>query len=162
MTESGNPNPTSRHGDDSHPTQPIPTMPPPLPPARTATPPARSAPDKGLILAGAWLACSIVVGLWLMISSHSIASDEVRLGPIPGTSTTSYGGDAYTGIQNAAANTANGVRALARFDSVQARIERRESSRTNIGIGFIVIGIGVANFNVALMRRPAQRPNTPA
>ncbi|GCD88573.1 hypothetical protein [Nocardioides sp. LS1] len=161
MTESDNPN--SRSGDDAHPTQPIPRMPPPLPPAPAASPrPARPAPDKGLILAGAWLACSIVVGLWLMISSHSIASDEVRLAPIPGTSTTSYGGDAYTGIQNAAANTVNGVRALARFDSVQARVERRESSRTNVGIGFIVIGIGVANFNVALMRRSTPRTSTPA
>lgn len=110
--------------------------------------------DAELVIAALWLACSLAVGLWLMISSHTIASHDVSMRTIAETNAQAYGGDAYTGIQNATANTANAVKALARFDDANARIERRVSSRANIGIGFIVISIGVVNFNLALRRRP--------
>jgi hypothetical protein len=113
----------------------------------------RLGPDSGLVLAALWLVCSIAFGLWLMISSHSIASRDVGVGHIATTRSQAYGGDAYTGMQNAAANTANAVRTLAVFDGTNARIERRVSSRADIGIGFIVISIGVVNFNMALKRR---------
>ncbi len=106
------------------------------------------------MVAGLWLVCSLAVGLWLMASSHSIAGHDVKLHPTALTNSQAYGGDAYTGIQNATANTANNVRALAAFQNTNARIERRVSSRANIGIGFIVISIGVVNFNMALRRRP--------
>ena len=47
---------------------------------------------------------SIILGF--MASGYSIGSFELE---------TSYGGDAYTGIQNAAAQTANNVRDLAKI-----------------------------------------------
>jgi hypothetical protein len=114
---------------------------------------ARRSLDASLVVAALWLACSLAVGLWLMISSHSIASHDVGIGHLEGTNSASYGGDAYTGIQNAGADTANAVKALAKFDDANARIGRRVSSRANIGIGFIVISLGVGNLNMALRRR---------
>lgn len=61
-------------------------------------------------------------------------------------SSASYGGDAYTGIQNAAAQTANNVRAL--------------SEIVNTGLGFILIAIGlIAIFYFAVQLGKKQGEN---
>lgn len=120
----------------------------------------RSRPDLGIVVASAWLVCSVIVGLWLMFSSHSIASNNVTVRHLPATNGQAYGGDAYTGIQNASADTANAVKALAEFDDANARIGRRVSERADIGIGFLVISIGVVNFNMALRRKSASPAET--
>ena len=77
---------------------------------------------------------------------------------------TSYGGDAYTGIQNAASDTEHavvvGVNELATFQlALQQAIAAQDSQRSadleahvQDGLGFLIIGIGVLNLTVAMTR----------
>jgi hypothetical protein len=81
-------------------------------PQETPTTPSERKPLLAKIVASIWLAASILIGIGL----------------INGAQLVTYGGDAYTGIQNAAA-------------------------RTTIAVGWVVIGTGVIAF-VTAFRRP--------
>jgi len=88
--------------------------------------------------------------------------------PTPSLSASSehlfYGGDAYTGIQNAASDTehavVHGVNQLAAFQlALQRAVAEQDSQRaatthseTQKGLGFLIIGVGVLTFTVALTR----------
>jgi hypothetical protein len=119
-----------------------------------------------LALAMLWLIASVIVGLKLIQDEP----DEVSaLGvPTPTLSASSehifYGGDAYTGIQNAASDTEHavveGVNQLAAFQlALQQAMAEQDSRRSSSmqsemqkGLGFLIIGLGVLNFTVALTR----------
>jgi len=53
-----------------------------------------SAPNAALVLASAWLVCSLVVGLYLTISSFAIANNDIGVSGTPLTGHQFYGGDA--------------------------------------------------------------------
>jgi hypothetical protein len=83
-----------------------------------------------------------------------------------------YGGDAYTGIQNAAAYTeqavVNGVNELATFQlALQKAVAAEDahhsaSAQAHVedGLGFLSIGVAVVNLTVALTRLTNARDTT--
>lgn len=119
-----------------------------------------------LALAVLWLIGSVIAGVNLML--HDPIEDSALDVSTPSLSASSgqvsYGGDAYTGIQNAAANTesavVDGVNELGTFElALQQAMDDQESRRSQSmqfelrnGLGFLIIGIGVLNFTVALTR----------
>jgi hypothetical protein len=119
-----------------------------------------------LALAMVWLVASVIVGAELMQAETANVSAPTV--PIPALSPTSehsvYGGDAYTGIQNAASDTehslVDGVNQLAAFQLALAQaVAKQDSQRSSSmqseiqkGLGFLIIGLGVLNFTVALTR----------
>lgn len=137
------------------------------------TPPPDATRQRGswlrwipLTLATLWLIVSTIVGVKL-IQSEPAEVSALNV-PTPTLSASSdhvfYGGDAYTGIQNAASDTEHavveGVNELAKFQlALQRSVAEQDSKRSsNIqseiqqGLGYIVIGLGVLTFIVALTR----------
>jgi hypothetical protein len=124
-----------------------------------------------LLLAVAWLIPSVLVGLNLIQDKPNRAeSISVTTPSLTASSDlVTYGGDAYTGIQNAAAYTekavVDGTNELAAFQLDLAKAEaaadaRRSASnqaRLEDGLGFLIIGVAVVNLTIALSRvfRPA-------
>jgi hypothetical protein len=138
---------------------------PPRSPAITRTR-GRWIPWSTLALAVFWLIASVIAGIGLIRDDPEAASALTVSPPTLSSSSghASYGGDAYTGIQNAASDTehavVNGVNKLGAFQlalqqAVAAQEARRSShlqSQVQDGLGLLIIGIGVLNFTVALTR----------
>jgi hypothetical protein len=115
-----------------------------------------------LTLATLWLIASVIVGVQVIQAKPAEVS-ALRV-PTPSLSASSehlfYGGDAYTGIQNAASDTEHavvqGVNQLAAFQLALQRADSRRArtthSETQKGLGFLIIGVGVLTFTVALTR----------
>jgi hypothetical protein len=137
----------------------------------------------GLALAGLLLGVSLATGIWLIVvggrapaltmpgGSGPISLGATRADLTAVSKLQIYGGDAYTGIQNAAADTehsvVDGVNALAAeigdLDNARATFDRDVATATaqahqkqlahlSIGVGVAVVGIGIATFTVALFR----------
>jgi hypothetical protein len=122
----------------------------------------RGTRTASLLLATLWLAVSIGAGIWMIASSPTHKNVDVRVTHLTASSEeTEYGGDAYTGIQNAASDTehavVDGVNGLARmeFNLAQASMEQRHDDAAHLadGVGFLIIGIGVATFILTLQRQ---------
>lgn len=119
-----------------------------------------------LALAVGWLIPSVIFGLKLIQDEPSAAS-ALNVTP-PNLSAMSahilYGGDAYSGIQNAASDTEHavvkGTNALAAFElSLQQAAAAQDAARSansqariEDGLGFLLIAIAVLNCTVALGR----------
>ena len=121
-----------------------------------------SARLAGVLIASVWLAISIGVGIWLIVATPG-GSTKFSVRSIHLTAASqqqSYGGDAYTGIQNAASDTehavVDGVNVMTDTQVALARssAEQRHDIAAHIavGLGALVIGVGVANFTQALRR----------
>jgi len=116
-----------------------------------------------MILASVWLLVSIVVGLILMTGGPNKSGDVRATLPSLSSSASrsAYGGDAYTGIQNAAADTENAVIAsansLAQLELTLAQATSQSAAasgkNTQFGIGFLIIALAVGIF-VLTLRRP--------
>lgn len=119
-----------------------------------------------LAVACVWLVASVVIGMEIMKGSSSASPSLSATMPqlTPSAKRMSYGGDAYTGIQNAAAETensviksANGLAELA-VDLENASADYNRGlvqdavSPLAKGLGFLIIGVGVVNFTIALSR----------
>jgi hypothetical protein len=119
-----------------------------------------------VLLAVAWLVPSVMVGLHL-IQDTPPASVSLSATPPNLTASSelnSYGGDAYTGIQNAAAYTekavVDGVNGLATFQlDLQKELAAQDASRAadsqahiEDGLGFLIIGVAVVYFTLAITR----------
>ena len=115
-----------------------------------------------LVLASLWLIASIVVGAVLMLGGPTQPADSTTTLPNLTSSATKelYGGDAYTGIQNAAADTENavvkGTNGLAQLQlsiaQSQAAADKGAAKNLEFGLGFLIIGVGVLTFTSALQR----------
>jgi hypothetical protein len=119
-----------------------------------------------LALAMIWLFASVFVGVRLMqdeaakVTAPSVPTPALS----PSSEHTLYGGDAYTGIQNAASDTEHslveGVNQLATFQlALQQAVAEQDNQRSSSmraemqkGLGFLIIGLAVLNFTVALTR----------
>ncbi len=136
------------------------SVPPPAAPAR--------APRRGpglvnllsLALASLLLAGSIAVGVWLVTSAPVAPSAPAAAELTREASRQSYGGDAYTGIQNAAADTeqsvvagANSINGFAR-DLRVAEINAESSWWGHLwkGLAALIIVLASANFITVLQR----------
>jgi hypothetical protein len=113
-----------------------------------------------------------LAGLWLIASVAAAASlyTGVRTGPVHLTASSPlvaskaersmYGGDAYTGIQNAAADTEQAVVSGANGLATQAQELADSSAGFNQGmvnhlregVAVLIVGVGILNFTVALSR----------
>ncbi|MFL6239073.1 MAG: hypothetical protein ACJ735_06235 [Actinomycetes bacterium] len=113
-----------------------------------------------LVLATVWLIASVGAGVWLFTSTKA---DAVHLRATRPTLTAqsthdSYGGDAYTGIQNTASDTEHAVvegsNELAgvsqELADSSAEFNRTLAKRVQQGLGVLVIGVGLLNFTLAL------------
>jgi hypothetical protein len=147
---------------------PDPTQLPPAPmtpsPSQSSTsqgthPPARSRGVTLRVLAVLWLVAAGTGGGWLIASAPK---DTVALRTsVPSltakSSHTLYGGDAYTGIQNAASDTeqsvVDGVNALgetAKALAVESAQRQQDLlSQIQIGLGMLIISAGLINVTVA-------------
>jgi hypothetical protein len=119
-----------------------------------------------LALAVLWLIMSVVVGLKLMQDNPEAVSALDVSTPQLATSSDHvvYGGDAYSGIQNAASDTehavVDGVNEMAKFQlQLQQAVATEDRQRWSLmqskiedGFGYLVIGVGVLNLTVALTR----------
>jgi hypothetical protein len=116
-------------------------------------------PIVAIAIASVWLVASLAVGFVVITGGQ--AGDPVTASPPQLSSLTQqqfYGGDAYTGIQNAAADTQNavvsGVNQLGEFQPELARSQAASAEAgarsIRLGLGFLVIGVGVAVFTSAL------------
>jgi hypothetical protein len=119
-----------------------------------------------LALAVLWLIASVIVGVQLMQHDpEEVSALDVTAPKLSASSEhVFYGGDAYTGIQNAAADTehavVDGVNQLGAFQlALQKAVadqENRQSASVQTemqkGLGFLIIGVGVLNVTVALTR----------
>jgi hypothetical protein len=113
-----------------------------------------------LVIAVIWLIVSVAAGAWLI---KTAGTDDQVMSPAkaPRLSATSalsaYGGDAYTGIQNAAADTehsvVNGFNSLAAYQQALAQAKADSdlatSERLQQALGLLIIGLGVLTFVVA-------------
>jgi hypothetical protein len=105
---------------------------------------------------------SIAAGSWLIVGA--VEEPEPSGVAVPSLSVSSseelYGGDAYTGIQNAAVATEQAVvegmnemfDLAVQLESSSSESSARHMSRLTIGLGVLIIGIGVLNFNIAVQR----------
>ena len=124
-----------------------------------------------LVLAVLWAVPSVMVGLDLIQDTPSAAVSLTA--SAPNLSSTSeelaYGGDAFTGIQNAAAETekavVDGFNQLGTFQlelqkstaEQQARQAASSQARLEDGLGWILIALAVVNLTVAVGRLTAGR-----
>jgi hypothetical protein len=99
---------------------------------------------------------------WLVAST--LGEPEASNVSAPSLSTSSseelYGGDAYTGIQNAGVATERAIvdgmnemyGLLVDLDASSAETKATDMSRVTIGLAVLIFGIGVVNFNIAFQR----------
>ena len=146
----------------------LPSAPPPLPPSTPVNslegrPRRRRVPVISLIslvLATLLLAAAVAVGVWLIS-----AAPAAPLAPAAQKLSTSaarsyYGGDAYTGIQNAAADTENSVVAAANAAATHASTLQTSEFHAQAawwghlwkGLSALIIVIAAGNFVTALQR----------
>lgn len=115
-----------------------------------------------LVLATVWLAVSVAVGVWLFtgVKTSAIQLNATKPNLSAQSANSAYGGDAYTGIQNAASDTEHAVvdsaNGLSQFSQElaesSATLDRALSNRLQQGLGILIIGVGVLTFIVALSR----------
>lgn len=118
-----------------------------------------------LILATLLLIASVGVGVWLIESAPDGARTAEANQLATHSDLVTYGGDAYTGIQNAAAYTeaavvdeANTLSALAsQLHKEQAAADTERWGHLWDGLAALIILIGAANFILALQRFAAHR-----
>lgn len=124
-----------------------------------------------VLIAGGWLIASVVIGVgFIQEAPESAAAVTVETPELSASSSYSfYGGDAYTGIQNAASDTehavVDGVNGLAEFQlaleqklaAQEARRWAESESRLHDALGFSIIGLGVLTFVVALGRATSSK-----
>ena len=139
------------------------------------TPPAPKRPRRrvpsilnivSLALATLLLAGSIAVGVWLVTAAPVGAVAPAARGIATEASRESYGGDAYTGIQNAAADTENSVVAGANSINKYARDMRVAELNTEsawwghlwIGLAALLIVLASINF-IAVLQRCGSAPH---
>ncbi len=125
--------------------------------------PSRGRLSVSLALAAVWLAVSVAGGAWLFFGTDSGAVTLHATKPVLAaeSSHTVYGGDAYTGIQNAASDTehavVDGTNGLANLSQEladsSASFNRGLANRMQQGLGILVVGVGLLNFTVAMSRR---------
>ena len=117
-----------------------------------------------LAVAALWLVVTVVVGVPLM-SGGGLSTPSLPMGQAdltPSSFHSSYGGDAYTGIQNAASDTEHAViaatnaqlasdRQLAEWNAdFQAELAKAQAAPVARGLGLVLIGTGVGPFAVTL------------
>lgn len=132
---------------------------PSTPTARTG---AGAAAWLSLALSAIALIAAVVVGVGFIKGSEA---DRPTITAAPPALTTTashqfYGGDAYTGIQNAAADTAHAVvDGVNDLGALQLRAAQQTAAsayaserRLMQGLGALLIALGVVNFTVALGR----------
>jgi hypothetical protein len=136
----------------------------------SATAVAQSRPRKALnavslILAALLLVASVVVGFWLIDTAPKQAGTAKAKELTSKSEMSIYGGDAYTGIQNAAAETERSVvesaNTLAALESAQhskqAAADAERWGHLWKALAALVIAVGAANFTIALQRFAATR-----
>lgn len=118
-----------------------------------------------LVLAALLLAASVAVAVWLINSAPEVPGtpDAQKVSSLAGR--TSYGGDAYTGIQNAAADTENSV--VAGTNSVTKYAGALQENQLAAdaawwghlckGLAALIVAIGAGNFITVLQRSGATR-----
>jgi hypothetical protein len=115
-----------------------------------------------VLVASVWLVASVAAGIWLFVGA---SSDPVRLSATrpyltPDSVHIAYGGDAYTGIQNAASDTehavvdaTNGMVAFSQdLAESSAGFNRGLANRVEQGLAVLIVGVGLLNFTVAMSR----------
>lgn len=146
--------------------------PPPAPfrPRRSSVRAVVAVNVLSLILATALLVASVLAGFWLIDS----APDAPRTPTASELSAVAaheyYGGDAYTGIQNAAADTENavvvGANELAELASElqETQLEADAAWWTHLwtALAALIVVIAAANFINVLQRCVGQRPLVPS
>lgn len=140
-------------------------VPPPPPRSRRRGPGVVSI--LSLALATLLLAGSIFVGVWLITSVPVGATAPAARGVAAEASRESYGGDAYTGIQNAVADTENAVVAGANSINKYARdmrvaelnTERAWWEHLSTGLAALIIVLASANF-ITVLQRFGSAPRT--
>ena len=136
----------------------------------SATAVAQSRPRNALnaislVLAALLLVASVVVGFWFIDAAPKQAGTAKAKQLTSNSEMVIYGGDAYTGIQNAAAETersvvesANTLAALASAQHAdQAVADAERWGHLWKALAALVIALGAANFTVALQRFAATR-----
>lgn len=124
-----------------------------------------------LVLALLWAIPSVVVGVNLITDTPSSAVSVGAAAPSLTSSSEelAYGGDAYTGIQNAAAETeravVDGFNQLGSFELelqrsvAQQQAKRAAASQAHVedGLGWLLISLAVLNITVAVGRLTSGR-----
>ena len=134
----------------------IPIQPPPARPQQPRRDRQAQLNVASLVLSGLLLVCSLVAGGWLI---RDVPEGVHGVGPGHARSQAQhieYGGDAYTGIQNAAAETEQAVveqtNTLAGLAAAQVNEQTAEWNRLWTALGLLIMLLGGINFVVALQR----------
>lgn len=118
-------------------------------------------------LAAAWLVASLVAGLHVMNMPFDVTAGQGGSAPqlTARSMRSAYGGDAYTGIQNAASDTEHAVVAgtnemaavtvsLAEKNrALSVQVAQRQWDSWTFSLGFLIISAGVGPLLVLLARR---------
>lgn len=121
-----------------------------------------------MVVAAVWLVVTIVIGILTMAQTTppTPALPGLPQDLTPSSYRSAYGGDAYTGIQNAAADTENAVieaanaqraadAALANWSAqYEGKLAEAQLQPLARGVGFLLIGTGIAPFVVTLAAYP--------
>ncbi|MEO6471878.1 MAG: hypothetical protein ABIR57_08225 [Aeromicrobium sp.] len=107
-----------------------------------------------LVLAALLLAASIAFGLWLVNSSPRVDRSPTAAQLTSSATRESYGGDAYTGMQNAAADTENAVveGTNAITDNASALVRAQQQGENALwnhlwkGLAVLIIVLAASNF----------------
>lgn len=147
------------------------TMPPPTTPDPAPRPARSPWTWVPLVLALLWSIPSVIVGVNLITDSPSPTVSVQASAPNLSSNAEeiAYGGDAYTGIQNAAAETekavVDGFNQLGTFQLAlqrsvaeqQARNAAASQAHVEDGLGWLLISLAVVNLTVALGRMNSGR-----